>query len=164
MNTIETIIPENGKVLSQMIENTNQYWYEMDLPKHDIYPQFDRKLVVTGFNSPALKRPEERIYVFISQLLILGDCTVHKSIEMKTWEIFEFNSEEIEDQGGKIICEKITKDEQGNIIEKTNYNLTAPSVKYIKFLIENKSIHLVEILQKFMTIYIDKFQTEINDI
>ncbi|MCW3168897.1 hypothetical protein OMO38_10225 [Chryseobacterium sp. 09-1422] len=165
MNT-ELIIKPEDQAMIDAIKSIGKSWYEMALPDHPIYPQFARKLVVTGFNTPDMEGDEERIYVNVRQYLILKDGNViHKRLTMPNWQIHEGNVEEIMGASGKLLTGiRQLKDDDGNVISEEIETLKAQSVQYVRFLIKTKSIDLVDVFAQFMGIYKDKFQTKIDSI
>lgn len=162
----ELILTPEDQALLDAINNINDYWHEMALPDHPIYPQFSRKLIVKGFSNPDMKKPEERIYVYVSQVLTIKETNViHKEIQMPYWMIHESNKEEIVKGDGSFMKgTRIFKDEEGNIIEEKEEIIKASSIKYVRFLIKTKSVHLTDVLEKFMVQYIPIFENEINNI
>jgi hypothetical protein len=59
---------------------------------------------------------------------------------------------------------RITKNDEGEIIEEKEEVLKGQSVQYIRFLIKTKSVHLADIFAQFMGMYIPLFDKEINEI
>ena len=118
MSTTELIINTNDKEMLDAIEMTSDNWHEMAIPDHPVYPQFSRKLIVSGFSNPDMDLPEERIYVYVTQVLTLKTSnTVHKKIRMPPWVIYEWNNEEVMRADGTLITGiRQVKDEEGNII------------------------------------------------
>lgn len=165
MKTEIIIKPETQAILNA-IKNSGKTWFELQLPDHPIYPQFARKIVVSGFNTPDMEGDEERIYVNVRQYLILKNGNViHKKIAMPNWVIHENNVEEIMGIDGKALTQKVVeKDDDGNIISETEEILKAQSLQYIRFLIKYKSVHLVDVFGKFMSLYVQVFEDKINDI
>ncbi|MEI7488990.1 MAG: hypothetical protein WCJ72_16595 [Chryseobacterium sp.] len=166
MSTTELIINTNDKEMLDAIEMTSDNWHEMAIPDHPVYPQFSRKLIVSGFSNPDMDLPEERIYVYVTQVLTLKTSnTVHKKIRMPPWVIYEWNNEEVMRADGTLITGiRQVKDEEGNIISETPEVIKMPSIQYVRFLNKTKSVYLVDVLARFMVQYVDNFQTEINDI
>lgn len=164
--TTEIIIQPQDQAFLDAIENVSSYWHEIGLPDHPIYPQFSRKIVVTGFNSPELASPEERIYVNVSQVLTLkATSQIHKVIQMPLWMIHELNKEEVLNaQGEKLEGIKVYKREDGTEIKRETFFLTTNSVKLVKFMLMGRIAYLPDILNKFMAIYVEKFKTEIDAI
>lgn len=161
----ELILSTEIETLLNEIKNTGKAWYEIPLPDLPIYPKFKRRLVVTGFTTPDMEGDEDRIYVNVRQYLILKDTgNVHKKIKMKDWMIHEGNVEEITGQNGLIKVPYVVKDEEGIVIEQGEEILKAQSVQYVRFLVKNKSMHIVDILERFMGIYIDLFKEEIDNV
>jgi len=165
MNT-ELILTTNDKAMIEAINLVSDNWHEVPLPDHPIYPQFSRKLIVTGFSNPNLEKPEERIYVYVTQVLTLKSTdAVYKHIPMKAWEIYEWNTEEVIRKDGTVMkgIRRIT-DNEGNVIEEKEEVVKVPSIQYVRFLIKSKTVHLTDVLERFMAQYIDLFKAEIDDI
>jgi len=162
----ELIIKTKDQVVLDAIKNTGKTWFEMPLADHPIYPQFSRKLVVTGFNTADMEGDEERIYVNVRQYLILKENnTIHKKYIMPDWMIHEGNVEEIMGEDGNLLTGMLTEyDDDGNIISETPEVLKAQSVQYVRFLIKSKEAHIVDILTRFMGLYAEKFSTEIDAV
>lgn len=162
----ETIITPENQALLDLISNTGKSWYEMALPDHPLYPQFSRKLVVTGFNTPDMGDTEDRIYVYVRQHLILKEGNiVHKKLKLPEWMIHEGNVEEIMGANGHLLTKTvIVKDDEDKVISETEEPLKAQSVQYVRFLIKSKAAHLTDVLGRFMTLYAQNFETKINDI
>ncbi|MEC3875923.1 hypothetical protein [Chryseobacterium salviniae] len=165
MKTEIKISPENQAILD-LIKSTGKTWYEISLPDHPIYPQFARKLVVTGFNTPDMEGEEERIYVNVRQYLILKEGNkIHKRLIMPNWEIHQGNVEEIMGADGHLITQTvIEKDDEDNVISEKIETIKTSSIQYVRFLIKSKSVHLVDIFGKFMSLYAQLFEEKINDI
>ncbi|MEG0760085.1 MAG: hypothetical protein RSA74_11075 [Chryseobacterium sp.] len=161
----ELIIKPEDQALIEMIKNTGKTWFEMPLPDHPIYPQFSRKIVVTGYNTPDMEGDEERIYVNVRQYLILKESNVlHKNVVMPNWMIHEGNVEEIAVKDGLLYGTRTEYDDAGNIISETQEVLKAQSVRYVRFLIKAKKAHIVDVFARFMGMYVEKFKTEIDAI
>ena len=161
----KTIISPENKALLEAIKNIGKTWFEMDLPEHSVYPQFKRKLVVTGFNTPDMEGDEERIYVNVRQYLILKDGgNIHKRLKMPLWMIHEGNIEDVAGKDGLLTQTVQELDDDGNVISEVIEPLKAQSVQYVRFLVKNKQMHIVDVLAHFMEIYVEKFKTEIDAI
>lgn len=164
MTTDLIITPEVQAILG-MIKNTGKSWHEIALPDHPVYPQFARKLVVTGFNTPDLEGDEDRIYVNVRQYLVLREGNkIYKRIQMPDWMIHEGNVEEILGEDGFLKGIYRTTDDNGQIIEEKEEILKVQSVQYVRFLIKTKAAHIVDVLERFMGLYIALFKEEINEI
>lgn len=161
----KTIISPENQALLEAIKNIGKTWFEMDLPEHLVYPQFKRKLVVTGFNTPDMEGDEERIYVNVRQYLILKDGgNIHKRLKMPLWMIHEGNIEDVAGKNGLLNQTVQELDDNGNVISEVVEPLKAQSVQYVRFLVKNKQMHIVDVLGRFMEIYVEKFKTEIDAI
>lgn len=164
MKTELIVTPEVQDVLDN-IKNTGKSWHEVVLPDHPIYPQFARKLVVTGFNTPDMEGSEDRIYVNVRQYLIVKNGNaLHKRIKMPDWMIHEGNLEEILGENGILKGISRTTDDNGQIIEEKEVVVKAGSVQYVRYLIKTKGAHIVDVLERFMGLYIQLFNQEINEI
>jgi hypothetical protein len=161
----ELILTPEVQAVLDAIKNTGKSWHEIALPDHPIYPQFARKLMVTGFNTPDMEGDEDRIYVNVRQYLILREGnTIHKRLKMPDWLIHEGNVEEIMGKNGVLKGIYRTTDDAGEIVEEKEAPLKAQSVQYIRFLIKTKSVHLVDVFAQFIGMYIPMFEKEINNI
>ena len=162
----ETIITPENQALLDLISNTGKSWFEMPLPDHPLYPQFSRKLVVTGFNTPDMGDTEDRIYVYVRQYLILKEGnSVHKKLKLPEWMIHEGNVEELLGADGKLLTKTVVvKDDEDNVISETEEPLKAQSVQYVRFLIKSKAAHLTDVLARFMVLYAQLYESKINDI
>lgn len=165
MNT-KLILTTNDKQMIEAINMVSDNWHEMPLPDHPILTQFSRKLIVSGFSNPDLDKPEERIYVYVKQVLTLKSTNeVYKSIDMKPWEIYEWNMEEVIRPDGSVMTGiRQTLNEEGNVIDEKEEIVKVPSIQYVRFLIKSKTVHLTDVLARFMVQYLEKFSKEINEI
>lgn len=164
MNT-ELIIKPEDQAMIDAIKSIGKSWFEMALPDHPIYPQFARKLVVTGFNTPDMDGDEERIYVNVRQYLILKDGgNIHNRLKMPLWMIHEGNIEDVAGKDGLLTQTVQELDDDGNVISEVIEPLKAQSVQYVRFLVKNKQMHIVDVLARFMGIYVEKFKAEIDAI
>ncbi|AKK74427.1 hypothetical protein OK18_19035 [Chryseobacterium gallinarum] len=165
MNTT-LILTTNDKEMIDAINMVSDNWHEMPLPDHPILTQFSRKLIVSGFSNPDLNHPEERIYVYVKQVLTLKPTNeVYKSIDMKPWEIYEWNMEEVIRPDGSVMTGiRQTLDDEGNVINEQEEVVKVPSIQYVRYLIKSKTAHLTDLLARFMLQYVEKFSKEINDI
>lgn len=164
MKTDLIITPEVQAILDA-IKNTGKSWHEVVLPDHPIYPQFARKLVITGFNTPDMEGDEDRIYVNVRQYLIVRDGNIlHKRLKMPDWMIHEGNVEEILGENGYLTGINQTTNDEGEIINEEEVIIKAQSVQYVRFLIKTKAAHIVDVLERFMGLYIALFEEEINEI
>ena len=161
----ELIVTPEAQAILDAIKNTGKSWHEVMLPDHPLYPQFARKLVVTGFNTPDMEGDEDRIYVNLRQYLILKNGNIiHKRLKMPDWMIHEGNVEEIMGENGLLTGIYRTTDDNGQIIEEKEEVLKAGSVQYVRFLIKTKAAHIVDVLERFIGLYIVLFDKEINEI
>lgn len=161
----ELILTAEVQAIVDAIKNTGKSWHEIGLPDHPVYPQFARKLVVTGFNTPDMEGDEDRIYINVRQYLVLRDSNkIYKRLKMPDWVIHEGNVEEIMGKNGVLKGIYRTTNDEGEIIAEKEEILKAQSVQYIRFLIKTKSVHLVDIFAQFIGMYIPLFDKEINDI
>lgn len=165
MNT-KLILTTNDKEMIDAIKMVSENWFEMPLPDHPIYPQFSRRLIVSGFSNPDIEKPEERIYVYVKQILMLKSTNeVYKSIPMKTWNIYEWNTEEVIRPDGSVMTGiRQILDNEGNVIDEKEEVVKVPSIQYVRFLIKSKTAHLTDVLAQFMAQYIELFKKEIDDI
>ena len=150
----------------EAIKMVSDNWHEMPLPDHPIFPQFSRKLIVSGFSNPDIDKPEDRIYVYVKQVLTLKSTNeVYKYISMRPWEIYEWNMEEVIRPDGSVMTGiRQTLDDEGNLISEKEEIVKVPSIQYVRFLIKSKTVHLTDVLARFMVQYLEKFEKEINQL
>ncbi|AZB07427.1 hypothetical protein EG344_00530 [Chryseobacterium sp. G0162] len=162
----ELILTTNDKQMIEAIKMVSDNWHELPLPDHPVLTQFSRKLIVSGFSNPDLDHPEERIYVYVKQVLTLKSTNeVYKSIDMKPWEIYEWNMEEVIRPDGSVMTGiRQTLDDEGKVIDEKEEIVKVPSIQYVRFLIKSKTVHLTDVLARFMVQYLEKFSKEINEI
>lgn len=161
----QLILTPEVQAIVDAIKNTGKSWYETMLPDHPLFPQFSRKLVVTGFNTPDMEGDEDRIYMYVRQYLILkSDNKIYKRIQMPDWMIHEGNSEEIIGKNGFLKGILRTTDDEGNLIEEKEQVIKAQSVQYIRFLINTKSVHLVDAIARFIPLYSEIHKLQIDSI
>ncbi|MDV7696306.1 hypothetical protein N6B72_05170 [Chryseobacterium soli] len=161
----ELIVTPEVQAILDAIKNTGKSWHEIELPDHPIYPQFARKLVVTGFNSPDIEGDEDRIYVNVRQYLVLKEENkIYKRLKMPDWMIHEGNVEELVGKNGVLKGIYRTTNDAGVIVEEKEGVLKVNSIQYVRFLIKTKSVNLVDVFARFMGQYIPLFEEEINNI
>ncbi|HCM34123.1 hypothetical protein [Chryseobacterium sp.] len=161
----QLILTPEVQAIVDAIKNTGKSWYETMLPDHAMFPQFTRKLVVTGFNTPDMEGDEDRIYVNVRQYLILkSDNKIYKRIQMPDWMIHEGNLEEILGKTGFLKGTLRIMDDEGNLIEEKEQVIKLPSVQYIRFLINTKSVHLADVIARFIPLYLQLHKTQIDSI
>lgn len=162
----ETIIKPEDQALLDAISNVSPYWHELGLRDLELYPNFTRKLVVTGFNTPPMSGNEERIYVNVSQVLTLKETSqIHKVVTMPLWMIHEDNNEEVLNANGeKLEGIKVYKREDGTEIKRETFFLTTKSVKLVKFMLMGRIAYLPDVFNKFMNQYKERFAAEIDNI
>ena len=115
----ELIVTPEVQAIVDAIKNTGKSWHEIALPDHPVYPQFARKLVVTGFNTPDMEGDEDRIYVNVRQYLVLREgAKIYKRIKMPDWMIHEGNIEEIMSKNGALKGIIRTIDDEGKVVEE----------------------------------------------
>ena len=165
MNT-KLILTQNDTQMIEAIKMVSDNWHEMPLPDHPIFPQFSRKLIVSGFSNPDIDKPEDRIYVYVKQVLTLKSTNeVYKYISMRPWEIYEWNMEEVIRPDGSVMTGiRQTLDDEGNLISEKEEIVKVPSIQYVRFLIKSKTVHLTDVLARFMVQYLEKFEKEINQL
>ena len=102
----------------------------------------------------------------VRQYLILKDGNkIHKRLILPNWEIHQGNVEEIMYANGELLMQMvIEKDDEGNLISEKTEPIRLPSIQYVIFLIKSKSVHLTDVLARFISLYAQLFDEKINDI
>lgn len=149
--------------LYNLIEGVSDYWHKEELPDHPLRLEFDRKLLVTGFNCPT-----NELYVVVVQTLTFKDSgELYETIPMPMWHVTSENRENIITADGSfMLADEYDLDPEGNIIEesKTEAEVKVNSAKYIRALTTYRWMYIPEVFSQFMVQYKEYFAKEIDDI
>lgn len=150
------IIPEPYKAILQAIENVPYFWAEHPLADHPDLPQFNRKIVVSGFNSPDLEEEQdERLYITVKQIFTHKDTgKVFKSFKAPLWEILADTWSYFRDPADPTklvqVDKQIIDDEDGSVISTEKTYIQLSTIKYLKFLLHQKKAHLVDLFEMYL--------------
>lgn len=149
--------------LYNAVKSTPECWFETPLPDSELRPQFNRKLLVYAFN-----HPKDELYLSVVQELRWKDSDeVYKTIQIPMWHITADNKENLlREDGSQMTATEYDTDEFGEIIEDTGVEIEIKenSVKYVRFLEKNRIMYIDQIICAFFSQYIEKYQTEIDDV
>lgn len=163
------IIPELYADLVNSIKNTSYYLAEQPLSDHIDYINYNRKLVISGLNIPNLEDVgDKRIFISLRQILVNKDTgDIYKKFPSFLVEISADNTTFLLDPVNPNSFAKVDYqdvDGEGKIIKSYKDRLSVNSIDYIKSLIKNKNLHLVDILEIFLKDYIDKNKEYLDKI
>lgn len=154
---------QEDEQLYNLIEGVSDFWYEEELPDHPLRSEFNRKLLVTGFNCPT-----NELYVVVVQTLRFKNSgELYKTIPMPMWHVTPDNRENIITANGSImLADEYDVDPEGNIIEasKTEVEVKVNSAKYVRALTTYRWMYIPEVFGQFMVQYKEYFTKEIDDI
>ena len=162
------IIPDVYKDLINLINNAPYYLAERPLIDHLDYINYNRKLVITGLNIPALEDADDK-RIFISLRQILVDKATGDIYKKFPSFLFEINSVDlISIRKPENITENIEVGfeivEDNKIVSKNKGPLDVKAIDYFKSMLFNKKLHLKDILEICLADYIAKHENELNNI
>lgn len=155
------IIPDPYKPLLQAIDKAPYFWAEYPLPEHIDLPQFNRKVVVSGFNSPDLyDEGDMRLYITVTQIFTHKDSgKIFKTFKAPIWEIMSNTCSYIRNPVNPNqliqVDKQILDDETGEILSVEKSYIEVSTIKYLKALLHSKKAHLVDLF----TLYLKDFAT-----
>ena len=160
-------IPEKIKDVLLQIENVPEWWAEIPLVDSVIFINFNRKLVVSGFNFPDLTEDnDKRAEISIRQIYTdknSGEVFVNK--RQKSGLILA-NTETLlrsDNSPDPIIFDRFTySDVEGENPVKDKVNLYVNQLDYIRRNLSSKTEHLTFILEDFLKSYSLANSTELD--
>ena len=162
-------IPKVLEPILQAINGVPYYWAEMPLEDLSELPQFNRKIVVSGFNSPDLEdENDERIYITIKQLFINKETgKIFMTRKQKPWEILSSLKSIFPnpaDATKPVFVNENTLDDEGEVVETNKVILKVPSVKLMRFLLLTKQAHLTDLFAANLKDFAIQFKEELDTI
>ena len=151
----------------QEINNTPYYWASINLPEHADLPNFNRKLVVSGFNSPDLEvNQDERFFITVKQIFINKETgKIFKVFNAPQWEIFAHTWSYLRNEQFQVIeVDKQIFDENNELISTEKSNIQVSTIKYLKWLLLNKKAHLVDLFNLYMGDFANAKLEELNKL
>lgn len=163
------IIAEKYLPLLQAIENVPNYWAEHPLEDHEDLPQFNRKLVISGFNAPDQESAGDCLFISIRQRLVHKETgKVFKSIKAPDWEISASTWSYFRDPADPPKLLEVTKqildDETDEIISTEKVNLEISTIKYLKFLLLNRAANLVDLFELYLKDFAEAKKTDLDKL
>ena len=163
------IIAEKYLPLLQAIENVPNYWAEHPLEDHEDLPQFNRKLVISGFNAPDQERAGDCLFISIRQRLVHKETgKVFRSIKAPDWEISGSTWSYFRDPADPSKLLEVTKqildDETDEILSSEKTFLPISTIKYLKFLLLNKAAHLVDLFELYLKDFAEAKKTDLDKL
>lgn len=151
----------------QEINSTPYYWASINLPEHADLPNFNRKLVVSGFNSPDLEvNNDERFFITVKQIFINKDTgKIFKIFNAPQWEIFAHTWSYLRNEQFQVIeVDKQIFDENNELISTEKSKIQVSTIKYLKWLLLNKRAHLVDLFNLYMGDFANAKLDELNKL
>ena len=151
----------------QEINNTPYYWASIDLPEHEDLPNFNRKLVVTGFNSPDLEvNNDERFFITVKQIFINKETgKIFKVFNAQQWEIYAHTWSYLRNEQFQVIeVDKQIFDENNELISTEKSKIQVSTIKYLKWLLLNRKAHLVDLFNLYMGDFANAKLEELNNL
>lgn len=164
----ETItIPEKIKTILSDIENVPEWWAEIPLADTPVLSNFNRKLVVSGFNFPDLSDVnDKRAEIFIRQIYTAKDTgEVFINKRQRTGSILASSMTALRVDGSSdlIVVDRVTESElEGEGPVRDRVNLSVGHLDYIRRNLYSKSEHLTFILEEFLKSYAVENTTELD--
>lgn len=137
----------------QAINSTPYYWASINLPEHADLPNFHRKLVVSGFNSPDLEvNEDERFFITVKQIFINKETgKIFKIFNAPVWEIYAHTWSYLRNEQFQVIeVDKQILDENNELISTEKSKIQVSTIKYLKWLLLNRKAHLVDLFNMYL--------------
>ena len=151
----------------QEINNTPYYWASINLPEHADLPNFNRKLVVSGFNSPDLEvNQDERFFITVKQIFINKETgKIFKVFNAPQWEIYAHTWSYLRNEQFQVIeVDKQIFDENNELISTEKSKIQVSTIKYLKWLLLNRKAHLVDLFNLYMGDFANAKLEELNKL
>ena len=151
----------------QEINNTPYYWASINLPEHADLPNFNRKLVVSGFNSPDLEvNQDERFFITVKQIFINKETgKIFKVFNAPQWEIYAHTWSYLRNEQFQVIeVDKQIFDENNELISTEISKIQVSTIKYLKWLLLNRKAHLVDLFNLYLSDFAAAKIEELNKL
>ncbi len=151
----------------QEINSTPYYWASINLPEHEDLPNFNRKLVVSGFNSPDLEvNNDERFFITVKQIFINKETgKIFKIFNAPQWEIYAHTWSYLRNEQFQVIeVDKQIFDENNELISTEKSKMQVSTIKYLKWLLLNRKAHLVDLFNLYMGDFANAKLEELNKL
>lgn len=149
------------------IKNVPEWWAEIPLVDSLVFSNFNRKLVVSGFNFPDLiEDNDKRAEIFIRQIYsdkVSGEVFVNK--RQKSGIILSMSETflRVDNSSDVIVVDRVTESEiEGEAPVRDRVNLPVDHLDYIKRNLFSKTEHLTFILEDFLKKYAVENSTELD--
>ena len=152
----------------QEINSTPYYWASINLPEHEDLPNFNRKLVVSGFNSPDLEvNNDERFFITVKQIFINKETgNIFKIFNAPQWEIYAHTWSYLRNEQFQVIevDKQILDDETGEVLSTEKSKIQVSTIKYLKWLLLNRKAHLVDLFNLHLSDFAAAKIEELNKL
>lgn len=157
------------KEMLLQIETHTQYWAELPIADHPILSQFNRKLVISGFNFPDLENEQDkRLYITVKQIFTdkkTGKVFLVKNAPM--WVIYADSwsyVRNVNDPTKYVDVDKQTFDDEGNLVKTEKVKLQASTIDYLKYQVVNKKAHLIDLFSMYLNDFATTFKDELDKL
>ena len=151
----------------QEVNSTPYYWASINLPEHEDLPNFSRKLVVSGFNSPDLEvNQDERFFITVKQIFINKETgKIFKVFNATQWEIYAHTWSYLRNEQFQVIeVDKQIFDENNELISTEKSKIQVSTIKYLKWLLLNRKAHLVDLFNLYLSDFAAAKIEELNKL
>lgn len=160
-------IPEKIKNILSEIENVPEWWAEIPLVDTPILSNFNRKLVVSGFNFPDLTDDnDKRAEIFIRQIYTdkdTGEVLINKRQRTGVILASSVTALRVDGSPDLIVVDRVTDSEvEGESPVRDRVNLSADHLDYIRRNLYRRSEHLTFILEDFLKSYAVENTSELD--
>lgn len=148
-------IPEPYLSFLEAVDRVPEIWAQHALEDLPDAPQFDRKIVVSGFNVPKnTDTIKDRIYITVEQLWTLKDSgKMFTKKDAPMWEISDNTwsyLRDFTDPSRLVEVDKIEPDpETGEPVRSKSF-VRLYTTKYLRFLLLNRQSHLVDLFEQYL--------------
>lgn len=149
------LIPEPFLSFLEAVDATPEIWASHALEDLPDAPQFDRRIVVSGFNVPKnTENIKDRIYITVEQLWTLKSTgALFTKKDAPIWEISDNTwnyLRDISDPSRLVEVDRIDRDpDTGEPIRSKDF-VRVYTTKYLRYLLLNRHSHLVDLFEQYL--------------
>lgn len=148
-------IPEPYASFLQAVESVPAIWAALPLEDLEDAPQFDRRIVVSGFNVPKnTENNKDSIYITVEQLWTLKSTgALFTKKDAPIWEISDNTwnyLRDMSDPSRLVEVDRIDRDpDTGEPIRSKDF-VRVYTTKYLRYLVLNRHSHLVDLFEQYL--------------
>lgn len=160
-------IPQKIQDILTEIENVPEWWAEIPLADTPVLSNFNRKLVVSGFNFPDLTDVnDKRAEIFIRQIYTdkeTGEIFINKSQKAGSLLAHTETPLRVDNSFDLITVDRTTDPEiEGEAPVRDRVNISVNHLDYIRKNLYRRTEHLVFILEDILRTYAINNATELD--